>query len=708
VDRTYAPARERGHALRAAATPDRPWAQLPAPVGELLGQAIDNPVVLVAIGAVAVLAVALVPALAIPLAWPFLFVVPGWIIVGRVAPTLTAAGRTGVAVITSLFLSAHVTYLIATVAGGYARPPVIATFAVLVGLSLFLAWRWWRVPYDQHFSPATLPEIPRQAFALAGLAFVWVGLTLGLSIWHLTPSGWVSGGWNWSDLLVHVSIANSLDAGNFPPQVPYFSGVPLTYHWFADFHAAITSLIAGVDTIPVMAFTTAIAAGALTLLTWELAWVVLKDRRAAFLAAGIMVFAGGMGWIRLPIDWLNLPDCTSGLADGACRSVAGAVNLALHNPYDNRWNTDWPYFRIPSVMGTGILTHRATALGLPGLVAVVLLVQVSLGKRPAGMLAAGLLAAGLAPFHFFAFPAVYLIVLLQVVAARVWEQPTWRRDALLFLAPALLALPYVLPAFNQVGETGRLQFFPDIRGWGEAPLSDGPLAVLFFYVTNLGVPFLLALLALFSTRVPHAGWLAAWLGAMFLIPNVALFTAVVFDMNKYFQIMWVAVALLAAWLIKDWSIPRLTAVALPSILAPLLVSIWFVGSDWVTLSVSGERAADWIRQNTPERAVFLTEDNINSPVDLSGRLRITTFWAYAANLGYDPGPRSADIKRAVCDGDQAAADVMQSYGASYVLFSGTTGVQCDTDAPRTDFDSSPLFVPVFQQGEVRIWQFVAG
>ena len=66
-----------------------------------------------------------------------------------------------------------------------------------------------------------------------------------------TPNGWVSGGWNWSDLLVHVSIGSSIAAGNFPPEVPYFAGVPLTYHWFADFHGAIASTVAGVDLIGV-------------------------------------------------------------------------------------------------------------------------------------------------------------------------------------------------------------------------------------------------------------------------------------------------------------------------------------------------------------------------------------------------------------------------------------------------------------------------
>lgn len=671
----------------------------------------DHPLRLVLIGLAAVGAVALVPALAVPLAWPFLLVIPGWIVVGRVAPSLTAAGRLGVAIVASIYLSAHLTNLVATIAGEYARPAVLVAYAILLGLSGALAWRWWRVPHDASYIPVRIPEVPRAAFALAGAAALWVGGVLGLSIWHRTSAGWVSGGWNWSDLLVHVSIAESLNAGNFPPQVPYFAGVPLTYHWFADFHAALTALIAGVGTIPVMAFTNALAAGALVLIVWELAWVLFGDRRAAFLAAAIVVFTGGMGWLRLPCDLAGVPSSTDCDLLGSIAALpasllggrADPIGLIAQIPYDNRWSTQWPYFHIPSVMGTGLLTHRATALGLPGLVAIVLLVQVSLGKRPGGMLLAGLLAAALAPFQFFFFPAAYLLVLLQVVAARFWTMPGWRADALRFLAPAILASPFVLPAFGQVGGAGQLQL---VAGWGEAPLADGGLAVAFFYLTNLGVPFILALVAVFVTRVPWGGFLAAWLAALFVLPNVALFTAVVFDMNKYFQAMWIAVALLAAWLVRGWSVPRLTAVAIPSVLAPLLVSIWFVGLDWVVLSTSGERAAEWIRANTPERAVFVTEANINSPVDLAGRLRLTTFWAYAANLGYDPGPRDEDVKRIACGGDAAAEELMRTYGATYVLMTEPRpeSLQCKADDPGTDFDGSPRFERVFAQGEVRIWR----
>lgn len=696
----------------ASRPPEQPPPSLPspsspiAPAGRLIAAVLDRPASLAVAGGLLVAVVAVAPGIAILLAWPLLFAVPGWILVGRFVPDLTIAGRLGVSVVTSVYLSAHVTNALARLAGTYDRTVALGALALLVAGSAAAAWRWWRVPYDDRLEPARLPETPRGALIVAGLATAWVGLVLGLSIWHLTPSGWVSGGWNWSDLLVHVSIAESLNAGNFPPQVPYFAGVPLTYHWFADFHAALAAILAGTGTIPVMAFTAALMAGALALLVWELAWRLLGDRRAALIATVIAVFGGGMGYLRLPCD-------LAGVAQGAdCDLPASLAALPSHllggdpdlfglvsaHSYDNIWLTGWPFFKIASVMGTGLLTHRATALGLPGLVAVVLLVAVSLGRRPGGVWLAGLLAALLAPFHFFAFPAVYLIVLLQVVAARAWRTPGWALDAVRFLAPAVLAIPFVLPAFAQVSEAERLRV---AIGWEEAPIRDGFWAVGFFYVTNLGVPFLLAIAAAFAPRLPHRAFLVAWAAALFAIPNLFVFTAVVFDMNKYFQIMWIAVALMAAWLVRDRSRRALAALAVPTVLAPVLVSLWFVGSSWVVLSVPDERAAGWIREHTPEQAVFVTEPSINSPVDLAGRLRLTTFGPYVANLGYDPGPRSDDVRRIRCEGPETAAELMRQYGATYVFENGRP--DCD-GAPPTDFDSGAAFEAVYADGNQRIWR----
>ena len=191
-----------------------------------------------------------------------------------------------------------------------------------------------------------------------------------------------------------------------------------------------------------------------------------------------------------------------------------------------------------------------------------------------------------------------------------------------------------------------------------------------------------------------------WLIALFLVPNLVVVSAVEFDMNKYFQIMWIAAAIAAAWLLVRW--PRWIAVAAigVSAISPALIAIHHATHPAVVMSLGGEAAAHWIESNTPDRAVFATDDFINSPVDLAGRLRITTFGPYVSNLGYDPNPRAADIDAIYCDGPEVAKDRMARYGATYVLSSG--GI-LDCDAP-TDFASSPLFDTVYSADGVSVWR----
>jgi len=627
-----------------------------------------------------------VPTVGIVVVWPLLFFVPGWFVLARVAPSIEMPGRIGLSIVVSVYLSAHVTHLVATTAGGFSAGAVLVAAAILALLAAVMATlpiRWLRDP-----RPLRLPDLRyvvqrhRQAFGIGLLAVATVGGILYLGLWHLTPRGWVSGGWNWSDLLVHVSIAESIRNANFPPQVPFFAGAPLLYHWFADFHAAMAATAAGIDVISVFVISNALLAGAFVLLMWELAVQVTHDRRVAALAAVLALFGGGMGFLRLPID----------LAAGQ----ADLWTLLQTTSYDNVWSSAEPRFRIASVLGTGFLAHRATALGLPGLVAVVLLVHASLGRRPAGMLLAGLVAAFLAPFQFYAFPAAYLLVLLYVLARRAWRQPTWVRDAVLFLLPIVFALPFVVGPLSQQSAQGSLRL---VAGWSEAPLQQGWLAVAFFYVTNLGLPFILALVAAVRRDLPWRGFLLAWAGLMFLIPNV-LVVGPEFDMNRYFQFMWLAIVIMAAWLIRDWPRPAVAAVLILSMLSPALAGVWNVSGQSVVLSVERERAARWIASNTEPLAVFVTDSAVNSPVDLAGRLRLTTYLPYIAHLGYDPERRVADVQQVYCDGATRAGTVMRDYGARYVISAGGL-LPCSTP---TDFSASPDFETVYSVEGLTIWR----
>ena len=641
--------------------------------------------------------------LAAVLVWPWLFAVPGWVLVRRVAPDLPRPGVVGVGVIASTYGSAHLIGAVSAL-GGFGRVAVLIGVALLVLATVVLTRvrHPWLAPWDPP-SPREWPGAigraireDRSAWVLAAVVAFVVASVLQANGWRATPDGFISGGWNWSDLLVHVAIGNSIVHGNFPPEVPYFAGEALTYHWFADFHGAITATAANVPIIPVFFASSALLAGTLALVVWSLALVLTGDRRVAVIATILVCAGGGMGWLRLVGDVLG----------GGTDIVA----LITANPYDNSWADGWPYFRIASVFGTGFLPHRATTFGLPGLVAVILLIVSCLGRRPAGVLLAGVLAALLAPFHFYAFPATYLIVALFVLTSGAWRARTAIRDAVLFLAPIVVALPYVLPAAFQQSDEGSFRF---VAWWSEARVADGPAAAAFFYLTNLGIPVLLAVLALVwwrsrgASAVPGARWfLGAWLVALFVVPNVIRVSAVDFDMNKYFQIMWIAAAILAATLLVRWPRPAIALALAVSALSPALIAMHHATHPAVVLSRPQEAAARWIEANTPERTVFVTDDFINSPVDLAGRLRVTTFGPYVSNLGYDPAGRAEDVTAVYCDGPEVAEERMARYGATYVLSSG--GVLDCADGEPTDFRSSPAFETVYDADGVSVWRLAGG
>ena len=71
-----------------------------------------------------------VPILSVVLVWPWLFAVPGWVLVRRVAPDLPRPGVVGVGIVASTYLSAH---LVGFVSGldGFGRIAVLVSVLLL-------------------------------------------------------------------------------------------------------------------------------------------------------------------------------------------------------------------------------------------------------------------------------------------------------------------------------------------------------------------------------------------------------------------------------------------------------------------------------------------------------------------------------------------------------------------------------------------------
>ncbi|MGZ8438663.1 MAG: hypothetical protein ACXWXR_09000, partial [Candidatus Limnocylindrales bacterium] len=200
----------------------------PTAIDPLTSQAIV--VLVLAIGGLSVLALAF-PLLGLIVAWPILFFVPGWVLIQRVAPHLPAPGRVGIAIVASVYLSAHLVNLVARV-DGFGRASVLASVAALALASVVVSrlhHPWLAPPVRPSVSRAIeSARTDRAAWVLSAAVGLAVLGILGWNGWRQTPDGFVSGGWNWSDLLVHVSIGASIVHGNFPPEVPFFAGVPLT------------------------------------------------------------------------------------------------------------------------------------------------------------------------------------------------------------------------------------------------------------------------------------------------------------------------------------------------------------------------------------------------------------------------------------------------------------------------------------------------
>ena len=650
------------------------------------------------LAAVALVAAWFLPALAPIVVWPLLLVLPGWAIVAALMPRIDAAGRIGLAVVGSIVLSTHLVHVLSLALGAYGRPSIFVAAAILAAVTIALFAR----------GPVGRLRLPRSlwpALSVAIVAMALVGGTLGAGLWRVSDTGVTSGGSNWSDLGVHLSIAQSLNAGgNFPPDVPYFAGEPLVYHWFADFGAAVLAESAEIFAVPAMVTQSTVLTGALVLLVFSLARRLLRGpraRRAATIAAILVVLGGGLGWIRLVGDMTVDP-----AAANAPAAAGDLVELVKQNSYDNQWLTDWPYFSVPSVLSTGLLVHRATTAGLPILVAALLLLVAGMPSarqraagwrdRPALVAGAGLLGALLAPFHFFFFPLVPLLALAWVVSAGRTTDRDSPRNAAAFLLPYLLAAPFVIGPALQAGSSGALRFN---LVWPSARPEDGLAAVAFFYLTNLGIPFALALVALVVPGLPRRAFLAAWIIGLFVVPNLVGVSVVDFDMNKVFQTMWIGVAIAAAWLLRRWPLPAVGLVLLLSVPSPLLVAAWTATSDYQVLNRAGLDAAEWIAERTPPDAVFVTDGWLNSPTDAAGRKRLTTFPPYIANLGYSPDERVSNVTTIYCGGNaDLSADLARRYGASYLL----EGAPNPCPAP-VDFSSSEAFELVYDAGP-RIWR----
>jgi hypothetical protein len=460
------------------------------------------------------------------------------------------------------------------------------------------------------------------------LIFVLSLVVLYRSVWFENASGIVITGSNWQDTPLHYEIIESINNGNFPPQMPYYSGEIMNYHYFVDFHTAILEKVYGF--LPqLLPFLNAGFILIFALAVYSLARE--NGKRAAAFATLIATFGWGFSYLGL----------------------FSALTSGQFIPTQNYMYQYGEFFGLPPMLDN-LLQQRPLLIGLPVFALVLTLLRDMEDKKR--VLLAGIVTGLLFPFHAVSFLCAYVAYFVSLLL----NNKGFKKHYLYFLVSAVIALPFLVSSSSSVS----IVIAPV---WALNFLRDNPVL---FYVANLGVPFLVSLVTFAFAKKVKGDLLKVVFLVLFLIPNLVSITPNPWDMYKFFIFAWIPIAVLSGAALARIRKSLALVLLLLSVLTTASVIVYNVGTSYQAASWDEYNLGMWVRNNTPEQAVFLTYYSIHSPPTMiGGRLRVASYvnWAYGHGVPYDDiQKRFADVNRAYTGSEEDLRQVVETYNVTYI------------------------------------------
>lgn len=480
----------------------------------------------------------------------------------------------------------------------------------------------------------------------------------------------------YGDLCMHLAFVTSMKDAAFPPAYTLLAGTPLSYPYLVD-SLSTSFYLLGMD----LNLALVVPGTLLMALTYAgymlLSREVLGGRRKAVAVAALLFFLnGGLGFLY-DFDMMG--------RDGFAK-----IREIFTGYYKTPANQPDVNLRFSNVIADLMIPQRALlggwAMVLPALY---LLIRSAKERSMRKTVLLALWAGALPLVHTHTFLALALFSGGYLAGRVLMDRKDWRGilvRALVYLGIVLvLALPQVLSgAVRQTVEGGVLRFqFNWVNNSGGNGMIDG---YFFFWVKNVGLPFILIVCACLNARRRGQLDIALGMTAVFAVAETILFQRNEYDNNKLFYIWYMFGAMLAA----DYGSVLMQRLAGLRGRA-LLCALFLVGS---TLSgalsiareaVSGYQlfgsnavaAGAWIEENTDKDAVFLTgQQHINPVCSLAGRQIVcgSDLYVYFHGLHYQ---QQAEDCRRFYEDPVHNADVLNGYDVDYIYVS---------DYERSDFD----------------------
>jgi streptogramin lyase len=636
---------------------------------------------------------------------------------------LSVAQRCATAVLTGLFLSSWFSYL----AGWLFRRTAVPLF--WSNLCFFLAaaaWIWIRRRRARRgLSTETefvLPRVP------GSVLWDWITLIgfFVLACWMMFATldykdgTLLIGNNEWSDFGPNTAIIQSFAVGhNFPTQYPHFSGEPIRYHFLFYFQAGNLSFL-GLNLAWSLNLLSIVTLVSMLALVMALGQSLFNSRAVGRIGAALFFFHGTLSFLAflrsqpslgaafhaivglkdfLPsgypyrgelwgiwtqVVYLNQRHFASGLGillivllflldryrqHYAAKAIPPQPELGPANVHDSYlYDGDFADIAVNSDPAPEISLRRR----IGSLIRNVIVFDKS-------FLFAGLLL-GLLPF----WNALFFVAAFAILAGFFLLFPCRRQMLALGLMTALIAVPQLLLLNSGGAKTSTHPFLH----WGYV-IDQPTMAKVVAYI---GFSFGLKL-GLVAVSLIFASWFQIrvfiTLCTLFVMTFCLELSIELLANHKYLNIwliignLFVAYGVWRLWLLRPWWLrlatrPAVVAVVGAIVIGGLIDLFPIHNCYWIQMNYATDPLVKWVRENTKQHDIFLSDRFVNHPILLAGR-RIFYGWpSFPWSAGYDTTRRDSEYREFFESADPYAVfRLLRRHNIAYVAI--------DEGVRRNDF-----------------------
>ena len=526
----------------------------------------------------------------------------------------------------------------------------------------------------------------------------------------------------YGDLPLHLGIITSLRDAAFPPEYSILPGERLSYPFLMD-SLSTSFMIFG---LPLR--WAVIIPGTLMMGLVFSGYMILADRmasgrRAVVIAALFVFINGGLGFLY-SLDTLGVSNggSVNSLQSGTWLDRLDTILYGWYQTPANHAEQSYYNLRWSNIIADMLVPQRTFLGGWCMLLPCIYLLYDAAARaqerfplRQTALL--GVWSGGLVLLHTHSYLALGLMstgfMAYDLFHARGQRKACFLRYLLYGGLSVALALPQLLRwTFSQTA--GSDHFLSFHFNWVNNSYSQGMRDFyLWFYVKNVGLPFLFLLLSLLEKN-PKRRFLAAGAFTVFLAAELIQFQPNEYDNNKLFYVWYMLGAMLAADYMaalfrklqgfrSRYALAGLTLVFCFASAGLTVAREWV--SDYQLFSAQDVDCAAYVEENTPKHAVFMSYTQHINPVSaLAGRTTVCgpDLWLYYH--GFSTDARHSDIAAFYAD-PVGRKDILEKYGVSYVYLSSYERANLNVDTAALDANYPCVYESAY--GDIRIYQVTA-